>query len=91
MSLVSRARPREGDANIYAAKLFSLFSRAILDVRGAMAAFLDAAVERLQVAITRDVPAYLKVRSNRAQLLQLVQSSASLGGYACIGRELVVS
>ncbi|GAQ84428.1 Fe2-S2 domain containing protein [Klebsormidium nitens] len=25
-----------------------------------MAAFLDAAVERLQVAITRDVPAYLK-------------------------------
>jgi hypothetical protein len=30
-----------------------------------MAAILDSAVERLQVAITRDVPAYLKVGSNQ--------------------------
>ena len=32
---------------------------------GTMAAFLDAAVERLQVAITRDVPAYLKVSAGK--------------------------
>jgi hypothetical protein len=42
------------------------FSYVTVSAASVMAAILDSAVERLQVAITRDVPAYLKVGSNQS-------------------------